>query len=415
VWIGEELEAMRERLTSRGIASLAPARKRIAIADVVVPGLVLRVTPAGVKTFSVWYRFKGRRRRYTIPGRFPAVELAEARDRARDVLRRVRNGDDPQSVKIAARQALTFEDLAQRFIQAREPNLATSTATEYRRMVACYIHGSALAGTRAPDISRPEVKHFLEGVARRAPVMGNRVYQLVRAVCRWSVRDELLPSNPCEGLQRPRRERSRDRVLKDEEIVALWKALDGEPPEIRAEPRPVAGAVKALLLLGQRSSETIEMRRSDLDLAARIWTIPGQFRKGGRTHVVPLSPIALQMMGDLSTKVDRVFEGLSAVNAERDWWDRVRQKATSLGAQHFTKHDLRRTCATGCARLGASDFIVSKILGHATQPGVQVTQVYNRYSHLSEMASALNAWAAHVEKITTRQNWTAEILPLRRA
>lgn len=69
---------MRERLTSRAIASLAPAGKRVAISDAVVPGLVLRITPAGVKTFSVWYRFNGRRRRYTIPGRFPAMELAEA-------------------------------------------------------------------------------------------------------------------------------------------------------------------------------------------------------------------------------------------------------------------------------------------------------------------------------------------------
>ena len=86
----------------------------------------------------------------------------------------------------------------------------------------------------------------------------------------------------------------------------------------------------------------------------------------------------LMMIGDISAKVDRVFEGVSAVNAERDGWGRVRQRAINLGAQHFTKHDLRRTCATGCARLGASDFIVSKILGHVTQPGVQVTQVYNR-------------------------------------
>jgi integrase len=78
----------------------------------------------------------------------------------------------------------------------------------------------------------------------------------VPAVSRWAVREELLPSNPCEGLQRPRREQSHDRVLKDEEIVALWKALDGEPPEVIAEPHQVAAAVKALVLLGQRSSET---------------------------------------------------------------------------------------------------------------------------------------------------------------
>jgi integrase len=411
----EELDDMPERLTPRAIASLAATGHRIAIWDAVVPGLVLRVTPAGVKTFSVWYRVNGRARRYTIPGRFPEVDLAGARMRARDVLARARNGDDAHGAKVAARKAPTFEDLAKNFIEAREPNLAASTATEYRRMVACYIHASPLGGSPAPDMRRGDVKRFLEGLARRAPVMGNRVYQLVRAVCRWAVREELLPSNPCEGLQRPRREQSRDRVLKDEEIVALWKALDGEPPEVIAEPPEVAAVVKALVLLGQRSSETIEMRRSDLDLGAKTWTIPGQFRKGGRTHVVPLSAVALQLIGNLSTKVDRAFEGVSAVNAERDWWDRVRQKAMRLGVQHFTKHDLRRTCATGCARLGASDFIVSKILGHATQPGIQVTQVYNRYSHLSEMASALNAWAAHIERITTRQDRTADILPLRRA
>jgi site-specific recombinase XerD len=162
------------------------------------------------------------------------VDLVEARQKARDVLRRARNGDDPQAAKAAARRATTFEDLAQDFIEGREPNLAASTACEYRRMVACYIHGSSLARTPTPDIRRAEVKRFLEGVARRAPVMGNRVLQFVRAVCRWAVREELLPSNPCEALQRPRREQSRDRVLKDEEIVALWKAVDGEPPDARA-------------------------------------------------------------------------------------------------------------------------------------------------------------------------------------
>jgi Arm domain-containing DNA-binding protein len=114
---------MPERLMPRAIASFAPTGQRIAIWDAVVPGLVLRVTPAGVKTFSVWYRVNGRARRYTIPGRFPEVDLAGAREKARDVLARARNGDDAHGAKVAARKAPTFEDLAKDFIEGREPNL----------------------------------------------------------------------------------------------------------------------------------------------------------------------------------------------------------------------------------------------------------------------------------------------------
>ena len=252
--------------------------------------------------------------------------------------------------------------------------------------------------------------------------MANRYFQLLRAVCRWALREDLLESNPAEGIQRPRKEASRERTLSDAEVLTLWRALDAHEREdeeakekikVPAVAPEVAAVVRVLLLLGQRSTETVEMRWADLDLKASpgVWTIPGEFRKGGRLHVVPVSPAASKIIKALPEKGARVFAGVYEPNAERDWWGDVRERAVNLGAEPFTKHDLRRTCATGCAKLGASDFTVSRILGHAVLPGVQVSRVYNRYEGLPEMASALNAWGAHVARLV-RGKRGADVLPM---
>jgi integrase len=162
--------------------------------------------------------------------------------------------------------------------------------------------------------------------------------------------------------------------------------------------------VKMLLLLGQRSTETLEMRWSDLDLTAEIpaWTIPGRFRKGHRLHVVPLAPFTSTILAELRAITGdktRVFADVSSANAERDWWGVIRTRAMSDDIrERFTRHDLQSTCATGCSRLGAAESTVSRILGHAVIAGtVPVTARYDRFAHLPERAAALKAWAAHVE------------------
>ncbi len=167
-----------------------------------------------------------------------------------------------------------------------------------------------------------------------------------------------------------------------------------------ARPRPV----KMLLLLGQRSTETLEMRWSDLDLNAEIpaWTIPRRFRKGHRLPVVPLAPFTSTILAELRAITGdktRVFADVSSANAERDWWGVIRTRAMSNGIrERFTRHDLQSTCATGCSRLGAAESTVSRILGHAVIAGtVPVTARYDRFAHLPERAAALKAWAAHVE------------------
>ena len=154
-------------------------------------------------------------------------------------------------------------------------------------------------------MARGELRALLEGIARKTPIRANRVLALVRAAFRWGLREELIERDPIAGLQRPRPERPRDRVLSDDEVKRLWETLDEiaagasdpVPSSGKKAPRLVlATAVKLLLLLGTRRSETLNMRRADFDERAQTWTVPGMFRKGGRTHVVPLSPLALQIL-----------------------------------------------------------------------------------------------------------------------
>jgi integrase len=213
------------------------------------------------------------------------------------------------------------------------------------------------------QLARGELRAFLEGIARKMPIRANRVLALVRAAFRWGPREDLIDRDPTAGIQRLRPERPRERILADEEIRTLWMTLDelaasdADPvlEDGKKVPRlVVASAVKLLLLLGTRRSETLNMRWADVDEHAKTSTVPGMFRKGGRAHVVPLPPLVLGALKDLrpvTGKAPWVFvgkRGASLANNPGRFADFIRETA----GLDFKLHDLRRTCATGCARLG---------------------------------------------------------------
>jgi integrase len=211
-------------------------------------------------------------------------------------------------------------------------------------------------------------------------------------------------------------------VLSDEEVKKLWETLDeiaagtSDPVLSNGKKAPrlvLAAAVKLLLLLGTRRSETLNMRWADIDERAQTWTVPGMFRKGGRTHVVPLPSLALSILADLrSVRGDTpwVFvgkRGASLANNPARWTEALR-KASGLD---FALHDLRRTCATGCARLGASESTVSRILGHKAVAGtIAVSGIYDRFDRLPEIRAALAAWANYVQTLVTDEKKRGEIV-----
>ena len=207
----------------------------------------------------------------------------------------------------------------------------------------------------------------------------------------------LLEHSPMEGLQLPSKQRPAERVLTDDEIRIVWATAT-------TWARPAVGAFAQLaVLLGQRPTEIVLMRRSELDLVNRLWTIPGSRRKNSRTHAVPLAPLAVEILeahlaatpGDK----DRVFR-LDAYN-HRLWWQPFRDACMAAGCELFTRRDLRRTVATGCGRLGVPRQTISLVLGHTSMPGTAaVTAVYDWAERLDEVRDALEKWARHVAAIT---------------
>nr|WP_281435350.1 site-specific integrase [Methylobacterium sp. SD274] len=202
------------------------------------------------------------------------------------------------------------------------------------------------------------------------------------------------------GLKPPSQEIARDRVLTDAELTAIWKAAG----EIGY---PFGSAVQLLILTGQRRSEVLEADWREFNLAASSWTIPRERAKNDRAHVVPLSPRVTEILDGLprigakplfvfTTNGTTPFSGVSKAH------DRLNR----LAAAHMPEgeplapwrlHDIRRTFASGCARLGVSVHVVEKALNHTSGTFGGIVGVYQRHDFADERRRAMELWAGHLD------------------
>ena len=251
------------------------------------------------------------------------------------------------------------------------------------------------------------------------PVGANRVLAAVRKMFGWAVERDILPTSPVVNVKAPGKEVQRERVLSDAELLAVWRGTEAISASARA-------FVRLLILTGQRRSEVANMRWVDLDLIAKVWTLPREQTKSNRTHEVPLSNLAIEIISTLPrlgsfvltsrgfrrvpgksifetrlTDRDRPVSGYSKIKSALDEGiTKAVGNDAVPGGEDFVKllawrfHDLRRTVGTGMARSGIAVSVISRVMNHK-EGGI--TQIYNRYSYLDEKRYALEAWAQKVE------------------
>jgi integrase len=228
------------------------------------------------------------------------------------------------------------------------------------------------------------IRHALRRYAeQRGPVGANRLLSILKTALRFARDAGYLENSPLEGLSEELVggiQPSRDRVLTDEEIGRLWRAISPHSPLLRF-----------LLLTGQRIGEAQRARRSHL--RGDRWHIPAEHAKNGHAHWVALSPKSLQVLRGLDESRELIFGTATDTGVQawlRRWCERERISPA------FRPHDLRRTAATRLNSLGVMPHVVEKVLNHTMQG---VMAVYNRADYEAERTEAMQKWDDELDRI----------------
>lgn len=400
---------MRRGLTVRAVEAMQPAADRREIADGYLSGLYLVLQPSGAKSWAVRYRHNGTTRKFTI-GSYPAVDLKTARELGAKALRAVAEGRDPGHEKAQARasQPDSIETVAAQFIErhcqrVNRPKTARETERLLRRNVLPRWRGRSVA-----SIARRDVLDVLDRVVDAgAPIEANRVLAATRKMFAWAVARDIIVTSPCAGVKPPSPERSRDRVLSDDELRLVWLAADKIG-------WPFGPLVQLLALTGQRREEVGQMRWSEIDLEKRLWTLPPTRTKNNQPHEVALSAPAVAILKSVPRLADSdlVFTTNGATSVSG--YSKAKRGIDALlppNTPHWTFHDLRRTCASGMARLGVNLPVIEKVLNHASGSFAGIVGVYQRHSFADEKRHALEAWGNFVAALVDGK--PAKVLRLR--
>jgi integrase len=391
-----------KRLTDQFVERVPPpAHGRVEYFDAAFPALSLRVSEHGHKSWSLFYRVNGnpKLRRYKL-GIYPQVKPAKARLLAIEVLDQVRSGIDPGALRKQARQDVvpdigSIDALVRDYLRQHiEANCSAGTYRNAKRMLEVDVL-KPWRGRSLSSISKRDVIALVDRIAERAPVHANRVLSRIGAMFNWAVDKDRIPVSPSGGVKPPSREKSRDRWLSDSEIVWFWRACD----QIGY---PFGPLFQTLLLTSQRLAETASMEYSELDLEAKLWVIPRHKAKSDRAHEVQLSDPVVALLRAQPRLGPYVFTGKTGRHVTGFTYGKnlldaaIAELKGDAKVEMFILHDLRRTAASGMARLGIAPQVVDRILNHSAGTIRGVAAVYNRYEFVDERRAALAAWASYV-------------------
>jgi integrase len=380
----------RLKLTSAAIEKLKTSNgRRQEFFDSLLPGLALRVTKRGVKSWVLFYRPDRKLVRVTL-GRYPILSLADARTQARSLLQGVTYRQiaptPPDTVPTTPKRL--FKDAHAEFIERyAKPNTRSWQETEHLGQRKLFpVFGDKDIG----DVKKSEVIALMDNIIDGgAPVLANLTFSHLRKFYNWCKDRGYIEKSPCEGLSLPTKVTSRERVLTDDEIKKIWHACDKIWP-------PFADVLKVLLLTGQRKSEVAGMRWTEIQ--DDIWILPGARTKNKSSHAVPLTSFVKQIIERQQKGFDLVFTStgetpISGFGSAKEDID------AASGVTGWRIHDLRRTCATGMARLKVPPHVVEKVLNHKSGAIRGVAAVYNRHGYTEETQEALEKWAEWIHAL----------------
>lgn len=391
-------------LTAKGLDAVRPRDGEvIELGDGHLPGLRVRISVGG-RFWSLNIRTtNGERRRFDVGDN---LSLAEARRRAEILKQAIKQGGDPTGDRRDARQRLK--------------NAKAGIGT-FGSVIEAYFDRGEGGSLRTKDNQVALIRHvFVKHLDRPATELTVRELQLaadahpsassagraigyLKPLARWAAKRGLLQRGFHE-LEKPAERDTQDgghTVLDRETLALVLPALD------QGHHGPAA---RIMLWTAARRDEVCAATWGEFDLDAGLWTVAAGRRKDTRSrtrrkqvpaqpHVIPLPRQAVAMLAKMrhgKNGADLVFPG--ARGAKLDNWDRWSKSIfKQTGTSGWTRHDLRRTCATLAADLNVAPHIISIMLGHKNPENNLLLAVYNRGRYPQQHAEALQAVADRLE------------------
>ena len=440
---------MAKPLTAIAVKSFKSGKVRRELPDGGCPGLYLVIQSSGQKSWALRFRRpNGKPAKLTLgpldlsgreapaqpaighpltlaSARALAAELGRQRVRGRDVVADHVAAKSRQKVEQETRARNTFAGAAREFIeqyakkktrrwQQQARLLGFSPASDALEIIP---GGLAHRWRDKPtvDIDGHDIHSLIDETRRHGvPGLEQRTNEPSEARARvmlaclskmfsWLAQHRKVEKNPCSGVHRPDPSRARDRVLTDTEIVKFWLGAE----KIGGMFAPL---LKLLLLTGCRLNEVAGMTREELSDNGLTWNIPGSRTKNRRAHLVPLAPLARDILKSLTAKAGLLFTttGTSPVSG----FSKIKKRLDkSMLIPPWRLHDLRRTCATGMAGIGIAPHVVEAALNHVSGAKASVAGTYNRAAYEPEKRAALERWANYVAGIIAGR--AAKVVPLR--
>jgi integrase len=393
----------RRGLTDKMLATMRRKSKRYILADPEMRGLYVRVPPQGPIVFTVVARFKPKdepsEQVWKVIGTTSDLTIGQARDRAREAIRRIKAGLDavekpkpkPESVAVVSANWL------HRHVEKKQ----LRTAPELRRIVEKYIL-PYWADRDFVEIRRTDIAMLLDRIEdKHGPAMADAVLKTLRAVASWvQSRDDVYVPPFAKNMRRvDKKDRRRNRWLNDEELRAVWKAA--------GDAGPFGCLVRLLVLTAQRYQKILTMRWTDI--ADGVWTIATEPREKGNPGQLLLPPQALTIIGTLPrfASNEYLFAGRTDKPRAFGAWDKA-QFDKLCGVTGWRLHDLRRTARSLMSRAGVLSEHAERVLGHAIG-GVE--GIYDQHDYSDEKAQALLKLAALISRITDPP--AGNVVPLR--
>jgi integrase len=346
--------------------------------DQTTPAFGLRVG----KNRKTWFVMRGRQRLRTNIGHYPTVSLADARKEARRLLTEQPTRGDRLSFSAAC-------EIYKETLHTKKPR----TQRDYKRVLAKYLEPK-LGTKKLPDIIYEQITELTDPLV---PSVRRNVLAVARTFFRWCLRPprRYIKHSPLEGVELPKA-RKRKRMLKDDELTTVWNAA-------KRQGYPHGTICQLLTVTGQRRGEIANLRRPWINEIERAITLPEWVTKNSKEHTFPYGELVAEILETIPRRndTDLLFPSVVAIDRPISGWSKYKVELAD-GVPAWTLHDLRRTYRSIHGQIGTPSEIAERLINHAAAVQTEVEEIYDRWTYLPQMRTAVLAFEQHFKALLAR-------------